>query len=448
MARQDGAASAPLVDRVADWLMAQALGDAELDRIVRGCCDRLLAAGIPIFRANLSFSVLHPLYRAVGFIWRRGEGLEVSGYRHLRDDSAADQFLRSPFYYLRQNDLDHLRRRLDKAGRAEFPILEELRREGATDYLAFAIPFEPTKKQGMMGSWTTDQKGGFTNDDIRALLRLQERLAVACKMAVRDAIARNVLATYIGPRAGDRVFAGQIKRGDGETTRAALVWGDLRGSTILAETLGREGYIEALNTFFDTVAGAVADAGGEIASFVGDGFLAIFPCGRNRQESAQACGQALAGAVEAGDRMAEANRGREARGATRLEFGIGLHLGNVMFGNVGLVDRLTFSAFGAAVNEAARLQALTKIYGTPIIASDHFIDYAGGDWEPLGEAELRGVEGAVAVFRPQGGTGRGRAVLRYDHAAGMTDAENIVLLHRDLAPDAVPAIAGPGPARP
>src|SRR5919202_690738 len=141
-AKQGVASSTPLVDRVAAWLIAQALGDAEVETIIRGGCERLLAAGIPIYRANLSFSVLHPLYRTVGYTWYRGRGLEVSGYRHLPEGVSRDRFLQSPFYYLRRHGLDHFRRRLEEGGEDEFPILTDLRREGATDYLAFHIGFE------------------------------------------------------------------------------------------------------------------------------------------------------------------------------------------------------------------------------------------------------------------------------------------------------------------
>ena len=159
-----------------------------------------------------------------------------------------------------------------------FPIFGDLLKEGLTDYLAFVAPFDAAKQQGMMGSWSTNSRGGFSDDEIEALISVQDRLAVAAKMAVRGDVAKSALMTYLGPNAGQRVLSGQIKRGDGETIRAAIVWGDLRNSTAMAEQLGRQAYIDNLNSFFDNVAGAVADAGGEILDFVGDGFLAIFPC--------------------------------------------------------------------------------------------------------------------------------------------------------------------------
>jgi adenylate cyclase len=434
MSESASAASRTLVERAAEWLMAQALKDADLEAVVRGCCERLHAAGVPIARVQLSFSMLHPLYRAVGFTWRRGQGLQVDAYRHMPGNTRPDRFLRSPYYHLLKHNLDHLRRRLDTGGAAEFPIFDDLRQERLTDYLAFASSFEPGTGRGMVGSWSTDQPGGFTDGEIEALLHIQDSLAVACKMAARSGVAKSALSTYLGTKAGERVLSGQIKRGDGETIRAAIVWGDLRNSTEMAEQLGRQVYIDNLNDFFDATAGAVADAGGEILSFIGDGFLAIFPCERHHKESSEACKLALSAALEATHRMAETNRQRQAKDEAMLGYGLSLHIGNVMFGNVGLAERLSFSVFGSTVNEATQLEMLTKKFATPIVASEEFTTYCGGEWEALGSESLRGVNAPMAVFRP---TQTKRAAPAPQAAArsrarDFSDAEAVVLLSRDI----------------
>ncbi|MGI9465235.1 MAG: adenylate/guanylate cyclase domain-containing protein, partial [Aestuariivirgaceae bacterium] len=389
MSESQSTTSSILIDRLADWLMIQALEDTDLEDIVRGCCERLAASGLALARGHLSFSMLHPLYRALGFTWRRGTGIEVEGYRHVSDGDT-DLFLKSPYYYLLSNDLEHLRCHLESTDRYEFPIFEDLKQQGLTDYLAFRASFDTERSQGMMGSWSTDRPGGFTESEIAALLRVQKRLAVACKTAVQGSLARNMLETYLGADAGSRVLSGQTRRGDGETTRAAIIVADMRKSTVMAETLGRQGYIDTLNLFFDNVASAFVDAGGEILSFIGDGFLAVFPCGRNKAESTKACQLALSAASEALHRMKQANAERTTADDEPIDFGIGLHIGNVMFGNVGLEDRLTFSVFGAAVNEASRLEALTKKYRTPVVASDAFTSYCHCDWTELGLETLRG----------------------------------------------------------
>jgi adenylate cyclase len=326
-----------------------------------------------------------------------------------------------------------LRRRLDTGGAAEFPVFDELREKGLTDYLAFTSSFATEKGQGMAGSWATDQRGGFTDGEVEALLRIQDPLAVACKMAARGGLAKSVLSTYLGAEAGERVLSGQIKRGDGETSRAAIVWGDLRNSTQMAEQLGRQSYIDNLNSFFDATAGAVADAGGEILSFIGDGFLSVFPCERNQRESAKACQLAFSAALDATHRMAETNRQRESNNAAPLGYGLSLHIGNVMFGNVGLAERLAFSVFGSTVNEAARLETLTKKFATPIVASEEFTTYCGGEWQALGSESLRGINAAMAVFRPAQ-TEREAPALQIAARSRLrefSDAEAIVLMYRD-----------------
>ena len=419
------------LDSLADWLVAQALADADVEAVIAGCCTRLFEAGVPIVRAHFSFSVLHPLYSAVGYLWKKDGGLEVSGYRHLRDGAERGRYLNSPYYHLRTNKLTSLRRSPLAEGEPEFPVLAELREQGATDYVAYSIGFDQKGEQAMMGSWATDRPGGFSTADMYVLEHIQDRLAVACKVGIRNAVVHRLLATYLGKSAGERVLSGQIKRGDAETIRAAIVWGDLRDSTALADRLGRGPYSEVLNVFFDTVAGAIEDAGGEILSLAGDGFLAVFPTRRRRRDIIRACRKALAGALEAPHRMAEVNAERERQRMEPLHFGLGLHVGNIMYGNVGLVDRLAFSAFGATVNETVRLQEIAKGHATPIVASGEFVGYVGGDWESLGEKELRGFEQPVDVFRPIADAGQERRIPRRERSlSGITDAEAIVLLHR------------------
>jgi adenylate cyclase len=388
---------------------------------------------MPLARAQVTFSVLHPLYRAMGFTWRRSEGLKVEGYRHVMFTNDADRFMKSPYYVLVSNRLEYLRRLIEDGEATEFPILDDLRKEGITDYLAYFHAFEQQRSQGIMGSWASDRDGGFTDGDIAALLRIQNHLAVATKMAVLRKLASNMLTTYVGASAGQRVLSGQIKRGDGETVRAALVMADMRQSTVLAERLGRQGYIDTLNAFFDATAQPMVAEGGEILSFVGDGFLAIFPCERNKAASEAACKIALQAAQKAVRAMVGVNERRRSANQCEIGFGVGLHVGNVMFGNVGLKDRLTFSAFGAAVNEVQRLESLTKKHPTRIVASDTFVEYCGGRWVALGTEQLRGIEAGVAIFAPPPGETlvepQDRAAEALDH--GYSDAENVVLLHRD-----------------
>jgi adenylate cyclase len=422
-----------LMDRVADWLTESALAGDDLEVMIRGFCERLAAAGMPIARVHLSFSMLHPLYDALGFTWERGSGMRVEGFRHKPGESS-DRFLRSPYYHLLSNKLDHLRRRIDYAGPSEFPIFDDLKELGVTDYMAFRHLFHSGKDQGMMGSWSTDAPGGFSESMIAALLRVQNHLAVASKMAVLNRLADNMLTTYLGNDAGKRVLSGNIRRGQGDTIRAALVMADMRGSTMLAEREGREIYIDTLNQFFDAIATPFNRRGGQILSFLGDGFIAVYPCDRHREPSEIACRTALGAAFKASARIGALNEERRRLGQAEIGYGIGLHVGNVMFGNVGLNDRLTFSAFGSAVNEVQRLQTLTKKYPHNIIASQEFATYCGGGWNTLGREKLRGVKEKLTVLHPDATDiaefeEDGAIEISYD---GVSDAEQLMLLLRDV----------------
>ncbi|MFS2174549.1 adenylate/guanylate cyclase domain-containing protein [Rhizobium pisi] len=432
MSTIESSVSSILLDRVAEWLTNSSLAGDDLENIVRGFCERIAAAGLPIARVHLSFSMLHPLYDALSFTWRRASGVTIEGFR-MPAGQKPDRFLQSPYYYLLDNNLQHIRRRLMQEGPNEFPIFEDLRKDSITDYLAFVQPFGDGSVQGMMGSWSTDHHNGFSDDMIDALLRMQDHLAVAAKMAVLGKLANNMLTTYLGGDAGKRVLNGQIRRGDGETIRAALVMGDMRESTMYAEKEGRQAYIDTLNEFFDAIAAPFNRNGGEILSFLGDGFLAVYPCGRHKDPSKIACEAALSAVHQARARVAELNSDREQNGLSKIGYGIGLHVGNVMFGNVGLKDRLTFSAFGSAVNEVQRLQILTKKYGREVVASQAFAGYCGGEWTTLGEEKLRGIRQKVTVLQPRAPTPEVNVDESFRDAAqnGISEAEQVILLHRD-----------------
>lgn len=433
MTTAPGPVSSIFMEKVADWLTKTALSGASLEQIVRGFCERILAAGLPVVRVHLSFAMLHPLYDALGFTWRAQSGLEIEGYRHSVDNN--DVFLKSPYFQLLSNDLDYLRRKVPAEGPVEFPVFEDLRRDNVTDYIAFMQPFGDDSVQGMMGSWSTDAKDGFSEEMVAALMRLQNHLAVAAKMAVLDKLASNMLTTYLGMDAGQRVLKGQVRRGDGETIRAALVMGDMRESTSLADKESRQDYIDTLNQFFDALAAPFNRNGGQILSFLGDGFLAVYPCDRHREPSRAASQAAMTAVRHAQARMAELNSERARQGLPAIGYGLGLHIGNVMFGNVGLRDRLTFSAFGSAVNEVVRLQALTKKYEADVIASEAFADYCEGDWTSLGQHKLRGVRQRVTIMKPA----EASTDLTLDDVVSdlrqqaLSEAERLILLHRDAA---------------
>ena len=325
-----------LTHTVADWLMSQALtGGQGVDRIVEGCCARLSAAGIPIWGANISFRTLHPLFRAMSVTWMRDAGVASTGFGHQGEERGNRR--PSPINRLITTRVPVLRRRLTGPETLyDFPILDELRDKGATDYLAFVVPFNEDWSDG---SWATDRPSGFSDGDIRELLRIQQRLAVACKVKIKDEIARNIVDAYLGHKAGSRVIAGRIKRGDAETIHAAIWYSDLRNSTGFAESLPPARYLSLLDDYFQCTAGAVMDEGGEVLLLLGDAVLSIFSIDEAEPAAASAaCEAAMRAVAEAERRLAEVNHART-DGLT-LDFGIGLHVGDLTFGNIGVPARL------------------------------------------------------------------------------------------------------------
>ncbi len=398
-----------LIDATADWLMSQALGEHSMQQTFIGCCNRLRAAGIPICRGHLAFRTLHPLFSAVSITWREGQALHVIEHAHGADEG---EFARSPLYFLIQSGVPHLRRRLrTEADTRDFPLLKELWSQGATDYLAYLVVFgddRPTGSgvgDGMVGSWAADRPDGFSDDDIRALQRIERRLAVACKVRIKDQIARNVLTAYLGAHSGQQVFEGKIQRGDGETIYAVIWFCDLRDSTRLAATLPLQEFLDTLNEFFECMAGAVLAHGGEVLRFIGDAVLAIFPmqahtvvdpsqCPVHRA----ACEQALAAARDALARLAKLNTQRKAQGRKALGGGVALHVGDVMYGNIGVPERVEFSVIGPAANTAARLESLCKTLHSRLVVSSQYASVLPESWHSLGQQPIVGTDAHIEVF--------------------------------------------------
>ena len=393
-----------LIDSVANWLMDQALGNASVENLMEGCCKRLRATGIPLWRAQIGFRTLHPLFAAMTLTWLRDEGVATVGTLH---DTAgkSDEWLNSPYVHMLESGIPFLRRRLTGAeALVDFPILEEFKDRGATDYLSYSVRFgdlEPDGQggnNGLIGSWATDRASGFSDRDVHSLLRIQQRLAVACKVTINDQTARTILTTYLGPDAGKKVMNGQIKRGDGETIHAVIWYSDLRNSTKMAASMPAEEFLELLNAYFECTAGAVLAHGGEVLRFIGDAVLAIFPFGDGNKRDC--CEAALAAAHEAERRMDETNRERSGKGRAAFDFGLALHVGDVMYGNIGVPERLEFSVIGPAANEVARLEDMTKTLGRRLLMSGDFTGELPLDWDSLGEHQLRDVDRPMEIFAP------------------------------------------------
>ena len=280
----------------------------------------------------------------------------------------------------------------------DFTLFEELKEQGYTDFLLLATALEgmSTRKReggnnrGILVSWASDKPEGFTGEDLISLQKIQRRFAVACKTIIQARISDNIAKTYLGVRAGENVLNGQIRRGDGERTNAVVWYADMRNSTSLADTMEPDEYFDLLNAYFMSTAEPVVNHGGEILDFIGDAVLGIFPYQETSQlsEAAKAANAALDDVL---DISREANKEREKQGLEMFKFGIGLNVGEVMFGNIGIPSRLTFSVIGPTVNEVARIESMTKLLQTQILADQTFASLNPDRWQSVGEHKLDGV---------------------------------------------------------
>ena len=377
-----------------DWLMRESVRLPYLDDLLVGLCERLLEDGVPLARGTFHLRTLHPQFMGARIVWR--PGVAKAELTFVRYDVADDpRFRNSPVRALYEG-AEGMRQRLDvgELPPDAFGIYAELQAEGYTDYVA--LPLTATDGRRHACTWATTRPGGFKTQHLVLLSELLPALSMAAEIRLNRRIAKNLLNTYVGERAGERVLAGDITRGAGTTVRAAIWNCDLRSFTSISEHWPRDDVISSLNDYFDAMGAPVQEHGGEILKFIGDGMLAIFPL-----EEEAACVRALEAARQARRAMAELNARRAERGAATLGYGLALHLGDVMYGNIGTQTRLDFTVIGPAVNTAARLEGLTKILKRHVLISSTFA-YAcacSPDMlEPLGTYPLRGVGEPLGVF--------------------------------------------------
>jgi adenylate cyclase len=248
-----------------------------------------------------------------------------------------------------------------------------------------------------MTSWLTDRPGGFTEAEIAGLRRLLPRLGLAYKAMVTADAGRVLVETYLGRDAGRRVLRGAIARGEAETLRTVLWYSDLVGFTRIADSIAPEPLIALLNDYCERLAGAVRDHGGQVLTFIGDGILATFSATADEV----ACGEALDAAVVPRRRIDALSAERRTAGQPTTDFRLGLHLGEVAYGNVGAEDRLDFTVVGPAVNEVARIEAMCRALDQPILMSAAFAAAAGHHRRRLvsvGRYALRGVRRQQELF--------------------------------------------------
>jgi adenylate cyclase len=375
-------------ERLFDWLLDGVPGAREPVDVAERIGVELVAAGIPVDRLVVWVTTLHPTVAGREFTWRPNERASVRDLTLAGGRSPS--FKASPVAIVFSTGRE-VRRRIDDAAAAEFPILADLKAQGYTDYLCAPLLFTNGEIHG--AAIATRHPVGFSDADLAAMRHMLRPLARIAEILALRRIATTLLSTYVGHNSGARILAGRITRGDVETLQAVIWFSDLRGFTEMSSRSSPREIIEVLNELFDCQVPAIDRHGGEVLKFMGDGLLAIFPLAGDA-DVAKRCADALAAARDSFAALDE----RNAKAASAIHFGLALHVGEVAYGNIGSASRLDFTAIGPAVNLSARLEGLTGRLDRRVVLSAELAAHAAVPLVDLGTFELKGVPGTPRVF--------------------------------------------------
>jgi adenylate cyclase len=368
---------------IVDWLIGPARQKATPEETVGGLAERLVDAGIPLLRVRIGQSVANPLISAWGVIWSRENGPE--DYTIPRGMLATGSYKGSPFEHVitTRKSFHHSLENLVTG--VDHQVLFELAESGSTDYLAMPIAYGDGSLQ--VSAFTTDRPGGFEETEIKLIESLASAIGAAMEPAAMRHSMASLLEVYLGSGPADRIGKGAFRRGQTTEIDAAVLITDLRDSTGLSERLQPDALLERLGAYFEIVVDAVRGQGGDVLKFVGDGVLAVFPADDGGRETA--CLRA-AGAIAA----AFANPA-----AAGMRFVAALHVGPVVYGNIGSPDRLDFTVVGPTVNYLSRLEGIAKSLDRRAVCSkDVAAVLAGEAAVSLGNQTLKGFAEPQEVF--------------------------------------------------
>ena len=375
---------------LAGWLLKDAWKAKSAAELAAQFLAFLRGSGCPVDRSTIIIPTLHPQIFATVLVWR-ADTPEIRVVYEPHDILHQPRFADSPFAPIIRG-AGGVRRRLEDADvKLDFPVVRDLHREGATDYVA--MPFRFSDGQINVISMTSFTRGGFGTAHLGQIYEVMPMLGRLFEVHALRRTATALLETYLGHHTGKRVLNGLVKRGDGEHIDAVIWFCDFRDSTVLSGSLPREVYLEQLNRFFYCMAGAVLKKGGEVLKYIGDAVLAIFPTAAGAEH---ACRSALQAASLAAQRVKAINEAHLE--VPPIRFGIGLHVGTVTYGNIGVPQRLDFTVIGTAANEAARIESMTKELNRGLLASAAFAAQVPGKLVSAGRYRLKGFEGEYELF--------------------------------------------------
>jgi len=389
---------------VLELLHRRSLEGWEMRDLLGELAECLGTLGMRLCRLHIGRPILHPLFVVGAYTWYQNSKVEFDTYSRGQEQEKA--FRESPVFPFFVSGESEGRYRIRSGTDSDrFPLFVKVAAEGGTDYFLQLkgypdrISESPTGQEGMLISWISSEPDGFSPKDIELLRRLHSPLCVEINNLTHKLLVRDILRAYLGDLSADRVYAGQIQRGDGDVIEAVILFCDLRGSSSLAEHYDLEGFLAVLNEYYDITAGAILDGGGEVLRYIGDASLAIFPIDRY-SDGGEACQAAMQAAFDAVVRSEQLNVNRVERGEQIIEFGIGLHYGTVAYGNIGTAGRLEFTVIGKAANEAARIEAQCKELGETILVSDVFAKHLDYPWRSHGHFELRNIGHPIEILSP------------------------------------------------
>lgn len=393
--------TAAVAGDLARWIARAVLDGTSEPDLFAQCCERLSAHGLALVRASIATNLLDPTFDGRGLRWLRGQPAEGEAFQRGDGGPLSEAWRRSPFRAVLEDPSGLVRRRLGASYVAgEFPILDELRAQGATDYFTVRTTGDNATVSatgGMVSSWTTDSPGGFSEAHVELVREILPSLALAFMLETSRQTARTLVTTYLGQDAAERVLAGNIVRGRAEEIRAVVWFSDLAGYARLSDATDSHAVLALLNDYAAVQVEAIERHGGHVLKFIGDAVLAIFPDADDRV----ACARALAAAVDCRDRLAALHATRQAAGRPVVDTHLALHVGNLLYGNVGSPRRLDFTVLGPAVNEAARIEALCGSLDKPVIVSQAFAAAAGAQRSrlvSLGRYALKGIARPQEMF--------------------------------------------------
>lgn len=389
---------------ISDWLVTKGLRGLDEMEIVNGFCLRCRQAGLNIDRALALIDTLHPVYEGRAFQWDNNQvpARDAFEYGPSNEGVSAENWERSAFFHLRMNEVNEVRRRIGFGDPADFFGLDTLVENGHKDYIAMIHRFAPESHIGDMdcfySHWATTDDGGFDDEALAALRQLVPILALAIKSGSLTRISRTIAEVYLGEDAAQRVLEGRISRGKAERISAVLWYSDLQNYTQISDNLPPDEIIPFLNDYAEAVIDSIHEVGGNVLKLIGDGTLAIFKA----EEREEACSRALTAQKSLREKLDGINERRRAEGRPTTEVYLGLHIGDVFYGNIGSDERLDFTVIGPAVNEVSRIASMCRFVDRSVIMSQHFVASAPpphyAEVVSIGRYALRGVKRAQELF--------------------------------------------------